>query len=370
MRLEHRICAIGTLGWLSVWSSGCGGTPRHAVEKPTVDDAPVAVRDGQHDFDFNLGVWKTEIHRLVKSPAGVKSWVTLTGTVTINAVWNGRGEVEEVEADGPTGHFEALTMFLYNPKSHQWNLNFANSSDGMLTAPSIGEFNAGRGEFYDHETIGGKAVFVRQVWSDITPNSHRFEQALSSDGGRTWEPNFNAMLTRAKPGEAHPPTEVAGTPRSPDFDWELGTWKVQMSRLEHPLAGSNAWVKLDGTVAARPLWGGRANLAEIEVDGADGRHLEFLSLRLYNPKSHQWSLNFASSSNGTFGVPLFGEFAHGRGEFYDQEPYDDRSILVKFVFSDATADSSRDEQAFSTDGGKTWEVNWINKLTRIKAARE
>ena len=89
-----------------------------------------------------------------------------------------------------------------------------------------------------------------------------------------------------------------------------------MSRLQHPLTGSATWVQLNGTVAVRKIWDGRANLAEIETDGPAG-HLEFLSLRLYNPQAEQWSLNFASSNSGTLSVPMTGEFKNGRGEFYD-----------------------------------------------------
>jgi hypothetical protein len=149
-----------------------------------------------------------------------------------------------------------------------------------------------------------------------------------------------------------------------DFDWQLGTWKIHMHRLQRPLTGSTQWTDLDGTVVVRKIWYGRGNLAEIVSDGPSG-HLEFLSLPLYNPEAHQWSLNFASSNSGTLGVPIIGEFKNGRGEFYDQEPLDARMILVRFVFIADSSNSMRDEQSFSDDGGKTWEVNWINTAIRI-----
>ena len=150
-----------------------------------------------------------------------------------------------------------------------------------------------------------------------------------------------------------------------DFDWQLGRWKLHAKRLQHPLTGSSNWIELNGTVDARKIWDGRGNLAEIELDGPTG-HIEFLSLRLYNPQARQWSLNFASSNVGTLSVPMIGEFKNGRGEFYDQEPFNGKMILVRFVFSALSGDSGRDEQAFSDDGGKTWEVNWINTYTRTK----
>jgi hypothetical protein len=150
-----------------------------------------------------------------------------------------------------------------------------------------------------------------------------------------------------------------------DFDFEVGTWKTKISRLVHPLTGSTTWAQYEGTTVVRKVWNGRAILLELEADGPAG-HFEGLSLRLYNPESHQWSLNFANSSAGTLGIPTIGEFRNGRGEFFDQETLDGRAIFVRFVISDITADSVRFEQAFSDDGGKTWEVNWIATDTRIK----
>lgn len=94
-------------------------------------------------------------------------------------------------------------------------------------------------------------------------------------------------------------------------------------------------------------------------------HLEVLSLRLYDPQAHQWSLNAVNSRVGTLGVPTIGEFKNGRGEFFDTEPFNGQSVLVRNVWSDITSDSCRFEQSFSTDGGKTWEVNWIAADTRI-----
>jgi hypothetical protein len=158
-----------------------------------------ALRDGQHDFDFNLGTWHTHIRRLEHPLTGSTTWVEMNGTVVVKKVWDGRAQIEEIETAGPAGHFEGLTLFLYNPAAHQWNLNFSNSSDGTMSTPSVGEFKDGRGEFYDQETYNGRAILVRGVWSDITPDTHRFEQSFSDDGGKTWEPNFIANLTREKP---------------------------------------------------------------------------------------------------------------------------------------------------------------------------
>ena len=162
-------------------------------------------RDGQHDFDFEIGTWKTHLRRLVHPLTGSSTWVEYEGTSVVRKVWKGRANLVELVADGATGHFQGLNLRLYNPESHQWSLNFANSNSGTLSQPTIGEFNNGRGEFFDQETLNGRAILVRFVISDITPNSCRFEQAFSQDGGKTWEVNWIATDTRLKDesDEAH-----------------------------------------------------------------------------------------------------------------------------------------------------------------------
>jgi hypothetical protein len=150
-----------------------------------------------------------------------------------------------------------------------------------------------------------------------------------------------------------------------DFDFEIGTWKTHLKRLMHPLTGSKAWVEYDGTTVVSRVWGGRANLVELVADGPAG-HFQGLNLRLYNPEAHQWSLNFANVASGTFTQPTIGEFKNGRGEFYDQEPINGRAVFVRFIISQVSPDSCHFEQAFSDDGGKTWEINWIADDTRVR----
>lgn len=150
-----------------------------------------------------------------------------------------------------------------------------------------------------------------------------------------------------------------------DFDFQIGTWKTHLKRLVHPLSGSDQWAEYEGVTTVRKVWDGRANLVELSADGPAG-HFEGLNLRLYNPQSHQWSLAFASSRGGTLGQPTIGEFIDGRGEFYNQEDFEGRAVFVRFVITPLDVDTIRFEQAFSDDGGKTWEVNWVATDTRVK----
>lgn len=153
-------------------------------------------RDGSHDFDFEIGTWNTHIHRLQHPLTGSTTWVDYDGTSVVREIWGRKSNIVELEVDGPAGHIEGLSLRLYNPQSHQWSITFANSAGGDLGIPTVGEFRNGRGEFFDQESIGGRAILVRNVWSDITPTSARFEQSFSADGGKSWEVNWIATDTR------------------------------------------------------------------------------------------------------------------------------------------------------------------------------
>lgn len=150
-----------------------------------------------------------------------------------------------------------------------------------------------------------------------------------------------------------------------DFDFEFGTWKTHLRRLQRPLTGSTTWVEYDGTSVVTKLLDGRANVVELKVAGPAGR-IEGLSLRLYEPETRKWSLNFANIVDGKLTTPSVGEFKNGRGEFFNDDTYNGRPIRVRFVITKITDDEYRFEQSFSDDAGKTWEVNWIAIDTRVK----
>src|SRR5882724_10379770 len=165
---------------------------------PSGQDPRRSERDGQHDFDFEIGTWKTHLRRLLHPLTDSTSWVEYEGTSVVRTVWSGRANLVELVAEGVAGHFEGLNLRFYNPESHQWSLNFANSNSAALSSPAVGEFKNGRGEFFDQETLSGRAILVRFVISEITPDSCHFEQAFSGDGGKTWEVDWIATDTRVK----------------------------------------------------------------------------------------------------------------------------------------------------------------------------
>jgi hypothetical protein len=345
----------------------------------TTDAANTQEHDGQHDFDFLIGTWKLHLKRRLHPLTGSNAWAEFDGYAVYQKVWNGRANVNEFEADSPSGHIEGLTLRTYNPQTRQWSLYWASSKDGILAVPQVGRFKNGQGEFYAQDTLEGKSIFVRYVWTKVDANSAHFEQSFSDDGGKTWEANWASDMTRTKDAsegnsegrlDANSSTkETAERDGQHDFDFEVGSWKIHLKRRLHPLTGSNTWVDFDGTSVTRKLWGGRADIEEFETDGAGG-HIEGLTLRTYNPQSHQWSLYWANSKDGLIVPAQVGEFKNGRGEFYGQDTLNGKLIYIRFIWSKTDSSMPHFEQSFSDDGGKTWEVNWITDQTRVDEAPE
>jgi hypothetical protein len=185
---------------------------------------------------------------------------------------------------------------------------------------------------------------------------------------RTYLPLFIlifGLLLISVPAQQKTQTDAAKRDGQRDFDFEIGSWKTHLKRCLRPLTGSNEWVEYDGTSIVSKVWNGDANLVELDVTGPAGR-IEGASLRLYNPDARQWSLNFASKRGGVMTPPVTGEFKNDRGEFFGADTLNGRAIFVRFVITCGSKDACHFEQAFSDDGGKTWEVNWIADDTRVK----
>jgi hypothetical protein len=150
-----------------------------------------------------------------------------------------------------------------------------------------------------------------------------------------------------------------------DFDFFIGRWKGHNRRLRERLKGSTEWDEFEGLSVARKVLGGLGHMDEVTLNRETGP-VEGFTLRLFDPKSQEWSLYWTSSLTGTLEKPMIGKFENGRGEFFAQEIHDGKHIYSRFIWSEITENSCRWEQAFSADGGKTWETNWIADFTRLE----
>jgi hypothetical protein len=187
--------ALWVVGLGTAWAADAQAT---GSAQPAPHGANSA-HDGQHDFDFLVGSWNIHLKRRLHPLTGSNEWVEFDGKVVCRTVWNGHAEVEEFTVDSPEKniHIQGLATRLYNPKTRQWSIYWANSQNGYIDpAPQVGQFSDGRGEFYGQDTLDGRQIYVRFVWTNITSAAPHFEQSYSVDGGKTWEVNWITEQTR------------------------------------------------------------------------------------------------------------------------------------------------------------------------------
>ncbi len=160
-------------------------------------------RDGQHDFDFLFGKWKSHHRRLRNPLTGSSEWAEFEGECTVWPIWDGRANIDEVEFRDPRGTILGFTLRLYDPKTRLWSIYWASATGSTdLGRPQIGSFNDGIGEFFNHEVLSGRAIFVRFAWAHQGADSCHWEQAFSSDGGKSWEINWIQDLVRERESTA------------------------------------------------------------------------------------------------------------------------------------------------------------------------
>jgi hypothetical protein len=167
-----------------------------ADKAATANSAPTITHDGQHDFDWEIGSWDTQLRRLRAPLSGNSEWVEYKGSSVVLPVMGKRANLVELDVTGAAGRITGVALRLYEPASSQWTLNFANLANGMMTSPMAGSFRQGVGTFYGEDTVNGARVFVRFLIKPVSKDRWRFEQAYSADGGTTWEDNWIAIDTR------------------------------------------------------------------------------------------------------------------------------------------------------------------------------
>lgn len=313
--------------------------------------------DQQHAFDFHFGTWRTHILSRISG----NEWEKMTGTVIDQPLWNGKANIEKIEASGSGSHFQGLTLSLYDPKTGQWSQQFAGSDDGIMEEPVYGKFKDGRAVLYGWSGSGEK-LLERDIWSNITPNSYHFEIASSSDGGKTWVKQFIAQLTRLEKDPDYDTAFTPGTGPEHDYDFNMGHWSTRIRAVENPLSAPDVWTHLQGTHVVYRLWDDWADIGQLEVDGPNG-HIEDLALRLYDRKTRQWRVYFANSKSGVLLPPMVGEFKNGVGTFVFLDEQEGKTVLTRNVWSNITSRSCNQDWDISTDGGKTWVPTWISTDT-------
>ena len=172
-----------------------------AIVKP---DFPVTAttRDGSHDFDFEFGTWRTHYRLLRHRLVGDHVWYDCYGTSVIRPFWDGSGNLEDGDLKCPNRYIGGLTLRMYDPATRQWTLWWGTRKLAIAPPPQLGHFEEnGVGEFYAYDSWEGKPEITRFQWTRVNGNPH-FEQAFSTDGGKTWETNWTTDYEPVSPTTA------------------------------------------------------------------------------------------------------------------------------------------------------------------------
>lgn len=178
---------------------------------------------------------------------------------------------------------------------------------------------------------------------------------------------MSAGRASAGPGEARAPFRLpgGGDGAEGDWDWLVGTWTVSHRKLRERLVGSEDWFTFEGTCVNWPLLGGLGNTDDNFFDAPTGAY-RGVGLRAFDPEKRQWLIWWLDSRAPTqLDVPVRGGFQEGVGLFYADDRWNGTPITVRFRWSKITPDSAVWDQAFSTDGGATWESNWVMDFKRV-----
>jgi len=177
------------------------GIPLHAEQQSELRTRPTGV-SSEHDFDFLIGSWSVQHRRLKHRLAHSNEWETFSGTCRAWRVLDGQGDVDDNLLHTPAGTYGAVSLRSFDPKTRSWSIWWLDSRNPHeLDPPVVGGFRNGVGTFLANDTLNGRPIVVRYIWSEITPNSAKWQQAFSDDRGKTWETNWIMELHRLVPAE-------------------------------------------------------------------------------------------------------------------------------------------------------------------------
>ena len=351
IRIENLLAATVALSAIALSSAAGSMSPASAAVATS------------HAFDYQLGTWRVHVARLTNPGGAPARWTHYDGTHTVIPLLSGRANIGVLEIAGPHGPIEGLQIRLFNPQTQRWGLSFASGSDGEVQAPSVGQFAGDRGMFLSSEHIAGHNAQVRSETIATDASNYRDVISYSLNGGTTWQPMWIATYVKT----AYDATSLGahGGKVEHGFDFQSGSWHATLSRLMKRLQGAHAWRDYEGTMVERRLWNGRANVGVLEV--RSGKEcFESILLRTFNPQTREWHDYGVDTATGSVMLPpVVGRFTDRGGELYERDSLNGRPIVVRYTFDQITKESNRFVQAFSADGGATWETNAIVHFTRV-----
>ncbi|MEO8672193.1 MAG: hypothetical protein ABI411_12825 [Tahibacter sp.] len=314
------------------------------------------------DWRWLAGNWDVFHRRLRERLAGSNDWEEFNGKSAFWQTLGGLGNVDDNILDISTGSYRGLTVRAYDAKSGNWAIWWLDGRNPThLEPPVLGSMSGDEGEFTGRDTFKDRPIVMRFRWHEVHGKRPWWDQAFSTDDGKNWEINWRNYFTRTS-ATATPHPLLANAPH--DFDFLVGSWKVQHRRLRERLVGSKDWDEFGGSLVNWPVLGGFGNVGDNVMERPSGT-IRGVGFRSYDVSAQQWLVWWLDARNPhAIDEPLRGSFADGVGTFLGDELVDGRRVKTRARWSTISPTVAQWEQASSVDDGATWEINWVSELTR------
>jgi hypothetical protein len=321
------------------------------------------------DFDFLVGTWDVEHHRLAAPLSGSTEWITNSNSQAAARTYlDGAVSVDEITF--PDAGASGVSLRLYSSQTDEWSIRWVSSRDGLMGPPVVGRWAGEATDRHcrlvgDELPQGGRPTRMTYEWDVLTPTSARWQQAYSLDDERTWEKNWEMRFTRTSGEVVDVPQDHVAKVTS-DFDFLTGTWRVRHRKLRSRLTGCTDWDEFESSFEARTHLHGLVSVDEGALTGIDGSPYRGMTFRTYDVAAGEWVLHwFDSRSLQMDESPVRGRFSDGVGEFLAEDHHGDIPIICRYRWTVHSDERAGWEQAFSTDDGVTWETNWVMEETRV-----
>lgn len=320
------------------------------------------------DWEWLAGNWNVLNRRLRRRLAGSTRWDEFGGRSAVWLTMGGLGTIDDNILELPGGDYRAAGVRAYDPQTDRWLIWWIDGRDPTRIEPPVaGRFDGDTGVFTGSDTFEGRPIDVRFEWLGIHGDRPHWRQSFSPDGGVTWEMNWENFFTRTAAEPTPLPLLPRNDPAAAPDDWAFlaGQWVVRHRKLRRRLVGASDWDAFSGTFVNWPLLGGNGNVGDNVMPAPAGAY-RGMGLRTFDPATGEWLSWFLDSRSPTrLDTPLRGRFENGIGTFLSDDVHEGRLIKARVTWSRITARSARWEQAFSADGGRSWEVNWTSDFERV-----
>lgn len=318
----------------------------------------------EQDWDWLLGSWDVFHSRLKDRLVNSTEWQEFNGKSAFWTTMRGLGNCDDNSLQLPAGDYRGLSVRAWDPKTSSWAIWWLDGRNPERIDPPVrGGFKGDEGEFIGTDVYKGIPVTVRFRWHEVRSKRPWWDQAFSTDGGKTWEINWRNYFTRTRPGGIALPRLPADLPEARGWDFLQGKWKVKNRRLREKFVGSHQWDEFGSTLNNWQVLGGRGNVSDIWFDGPDAHAT--LGLRVYNDEKKEWLYwNVDGRAPTDMSPAMRGSFLPGTKTFLVSYPLHGKQIQVRSQWILTNPAAPRCEQAESADDGKTWETNWVSELTR------